>query len=145
MIAACHLGPPPASVGPWRVGVVTVAAPEPALQTDLASSLAIALAGVGALGEAGAIRVDLQLRRWEDQVIASGSGQRVHRIDAELLVVALGPQPRELVLRSSRSYVEGEGDSLGAAAARASAARELAAALGQEAAAWLQLSQEVRQ
>jgi hypothetical protein len=132
-LAGCHLGRPPAA-GPFQVGTVRVAAPEPGLGDALSAGLAGGLARRGALG-AGP-QVALRVLAADERVRAAGS-TRVHTVDLRVEVVVPGARPRRLVWTGSRDYGASGVDPLADTQARADAWRRLSARAGDEIAAWL--------
>jgi hypothetical protein len=134
VLAACHVGRPPVG-GPFRVGAVRVAAPEPGLGDALSAGLAGALARRGALG-AGP-RVMLRVLGAQEGVRAAGEGTRVHQVALRVEAVVAGARPRRLVWTGSRDYGASGVDPLADAQARADAWRRLSSRAGDEIAAWL--------
>jgi len=134
VLAACQLGRPPVG-GPFQVGAVRVAAPEPGLGDALSSGLAGALARRGGLG-AGP-HVALRVLAAEEGVRAAGEGARVHQVTLRVEAVVSGARPRRLVWSGSRDYGASGLDPLADAQARADAWGRISARAGDEIAAWL--------
>ncbi|MEC7949464.1 MAG: hypothetical protein VX265_17990 [Myxococcota bacterium] len=134
VLAGCRLGRPPAA-GPFSVGRVHVAVPEPALGDALSAGPAAALSRHGALGSGPAISI--RVLGAAEQIRAASGMARVHAVDLRLEVTVTGPRPRSLVWTGTREYGASGVDPLADTHARAEAWRRLSARAGDEIAAWI--------
>lgn len=134
VLVACRVGRPPAS-GPFAVGEVRAAAPEPGLGDALASGLAGALARQGALGVGPS--VSMRVLGADERVRAAAGPTRVHQVELRVEALVTGARPRRLVWTGSRDYGASGVDPIADSQARADAWRRLSARAGDEIAAWL--------
>jgi hypothetical protein len=110
VLAACHLGRPPAAVGGVKIVAVRSSVAEAGLGKVLQSDLGAALVSRGITTEGP----EVELRIWDasTSVVAVEEGRRVLRARLEVEVLVYGARPREtrLVLEQSFTAAAGGGE-----------------------------------
>ena len=111
VLAACHLGRPPAAVGGVKIVAVRSSVAEAGLGKVLQSDLGAALVSRGITTEGP----EVELRIWDasTSVVAVEEGRRVLRARLEVEVLVYGARPRETRLVLEQSFTAAAGGEAG--------------------------------